>query len=158
MLPEHDLTSDLAATLARLTEEVGREHERAAHREQIIDRLHAENQELRHGLLQEALAPVRNGLYRLHDTVTREAARLEPGHSRALLEAIAEEVAEVLARTGADRIEVAEGDAYDPAIHRPAGTAEGAPNTVVGVVSEGFRSGERVLRKAGVVIGKEEID
>ncbi|WP_066362446.1 nucleotide exchange factor GrpE [Herbidospora mongoliensis] len=157
MLPEHDLTSDLASSLSRLTEEVGREHERAAHREQIIDRLHAENQQLRHGLLQEALTPVRNGLYRLHDTVAREAARLEPGHARDLFEAIAEEVAEVLARTGADRIEVTAGDPYDPNLHRPAGTAEGPANTVVGVVSDGFRCGDRVLRKAGVVIGKEEI-
>ncbi|MEO3857686.1 nucleotide exchange factor GrpE [Acrocarpospora sp. B8E8] len=157
MLPEQDEEVDLENGLARLTEQVSREHERAAHREQIIDRLHAENQDLRRGLLQEALTPVRSGLYRLYDTVTREAARREGADPVVpLLEAIAEEVAEVLARTGAERLEVSPGDPYDPALHRPLRTEPGEDGRIVAVVSDGFRLAEqdRVLRKAGVVIGR----
>ncbi|GAA0415200.1 hypothetical protein Acor_59370 [Acrocarpospora corrugata] len=159
MLPEQDQEVDLENGLKHLAEQVAREHERAAHREQIIDRLHAENQDLRRGLLQEALTPVRSGLYRLYDTVTREATRRSAHDGDPvvpLLEAIAEEVAEVLARTGAERLEVAPGDEYDPALHRPVGTGPGEDGRVAAVVSDGFRLADqdRVLRKAGVVIGK----
>jgi molecular chaperone GrpE (heat shock protein) len=160
MLPEQDQEVDLENSLGRLAEQVAREHERAAHREQIIDRLHAENQDLRRGLLQEALTPVRSGLYRLYDTVTREATRRSGLDERdeviPLLEAIAEEVAEVLARTGAERLEVSPGDPYDPALHRPLRAEPGEEGRVTAVVSDGFRLAEqdRILRKAGVVIGR----
>lgn len=152
---------ELTRQVAALTEAVQREHERAAHREQVIDRLHAENQQLRHGLLQEALTPVRAGLYRLHDTLTREAARRRdsppPEHTGPLLSALADEVAEVLGRTGAERVGVEPGTAYDAAVHRPARTCEvpaSADGTVVEVLAEGFAMGERILRKASVVVGR----
>ncbi|GGK88448.1 hypothetical protein Sme01_01580 [Sphaerisporangium melleum] len=155
--------AELTRRLTALTEAAGREHERAAHREQVIDRLHAENQQLRHGLLQEALTPVRAGLYRLHDTVAREAARWQgpgsppPERAGPLLSAIADEVAEVLGRTGAERAGVKAGDAYDPALHRPADTRPvepGSDGTVVEVLSEAFAMGDRVLRKASVIVGR----
>ncbi|MEV7967812.1 nucleotide exchange factor GrpE [Sphaerisporangium sp. NPDC088356] len=154
---------ELTRQLAALTETVRREHERAAHREQVIDRLHAENQQLRHGLLQEALTPVRAGLYRLYDTLVREGARWQaddppsPELAGPLLSALADEVAEVLGRTGAELLTVEPGEAYDPAVHRPARTAvvgAGADGTVVEVLTEGFAMGDRVLRKASVVVGR----
>ncbi|MGJ6967794.1 nucleotide exchange factor GrpE [Streptosporangium sp. G11] len=154
---------EVLEALTHLAEQVAREHERAAHREQIIDRLHAENQELRHGLLQEALTPVRAGLYRLYDSVHREAARWRgpktpsAEHVGALLEAITEEVAEVLARTGAERVEAAPGDPYDTALHRPVRTEPveaGRDGLVVAVLADGFATPDRVLRKAGVVVGR----
>ncbi|WP_239136916.1 nucleotide exchange factor GrpE [Sphaerisporangium rufum] len=154
---------ELAGQVGAVAAAAGREHERAAHREQVIDRLHAESQTLRRGLLEEALTPVRAALYRLHDTVAREAARWsspeppEAGLAGPLLAAIADEVAEVLGRTGAERLAVAAGDAYDAARHRPAGTEQVAPEsdgTVVRVVAEGFASGERTLRKASVIVGR----
>ncbi|WP_424534794.1 nucleotide exchange factor GrpE [Sphaerisporangium viridialbum] len=158
---------ELTRQLAALTETVRREHERAAHREQVIDRLHAENQQLRHGLLQEALTPVRAGLYRLYDTLVREGTRWQGPNSPSpelagpLLSALADEVAEVLGRTGAELLTVEPGDAYDPALHRPARTAEvgsGADGTVVEVLVEGFAMGDRVLRKASVVVGRAGTD
>ncbi|MBO3747576.1 nucleotide exchange factor GrpE [Streptosporangiaceae bacterium NEAU-GS5] len=158
-------TDPVATALDRLTEEIKaefkRDHDRAAHREEIIDRLYAENQKLRHGLLEEALTPVRAGLYRLYDLAAREAARLaaapeDDRHFRALLEAIAAEVAEVLARTGAELLEVAPGDPYDSGRHRAVGTAPGPDGQVTAVVAAGFQREERVLRKADVVIGKQE--
>lgn len=159
-------TGQLLEAITRLAEQVARGHERAGHREQIIDRLHAENQELRHGLLQEALAPVRAGLYRLYDTVQREASRWQgpqppsAEHVGALLEAVTEEVAEVLARTGVERIETTPGEPYDRGLHRPVGTEPvetDRDGLVVAVLADGFASGERVLRKAGVVVGRAPV-
>ncbi|MEV5409271.1 nucleotide exchange factor GrpE [Thermopolyspora sp. NPDC052614] len=161
----------LARRLAEMEETMRREHERAAHREKVIDRLHAENQELRHGLLEEALTPVRAGLYRLYDNARRQAARWrqEPPsaeHAASLLEALADEVAEVLGRAGAERVSVNPGDIYDPVIHRPVRTADVAPEadgTVVEVLADGFAGvtrgaggavRERVARKADVVVGR----
>jgi len=136
----------LARRLAEVEETMRREHERAAHRERVIDRLHAENQELRHGLLEEALTPVRAGLYRLYDNTRRQAARwrAEPPsgeHAASLLEALADELGEILGRAGAERLPVQPGDAYDPVIHRPVRTAPVAPEadgTVVEVLADGF--------------------
>lgn len=161
----------LARRLAEVEETMRREHDRAAHRERVIDRLHAENQELRHGLLEEALNPVRAGLYRLYDNARRQAARWRaeppsPEHAASLLEALADELAEVLGRAGAERIPVRPGDLYDPVIHRPVRTAPVGPDadgTVVEVLADGFagvaRGGdgairERVVRKASVVVGR----
>ncbi|WP_214110314.1 nucleotide exchange factor GrpE [Acrocarpospora catenulata] len=178
MLPEHDLEDSLrpglpqepdqpppdAGALDRLAGQIAREHERAAHRELIIDRLHAENQELRRGLLHEAMTPVRSGLYRLYDTVRREAARLDgdggQGHLAPLLDAIAEEVAEVLARTGAERLEVGPGDRYDPALHRPVRTEPGPEGVITAVLQDGFRLAEqdRILRKAQVAVGRDRTE
>ncbi|GII60071.1 hypothetical protein Skr01_01560 [Sphaerisporangium krabiense] len=158
---------ELTRQIGALTETLRRDHERAAHREQVIDRLHAENQQLRHGILQEALAPVRTALYRLHDTATRVAARWRsddppsPEFAGPLLAAMADEVAEVLGRTGAERLSVRPGDAYDPALHRPAGTSAvpaAEDGTVVEVLSDGFTTGDRVLRKASVIIGRASED
>ncbi|MEV6984609.1 nucleotide exchange factor GrpE [Sphaerisporangium sp. NPDC051017] len=154
---------ELTRQVAALTETMRREHERAAHREQVIDRLHAENQQLRHGIVQEVLTPVRTALYRLHDTVTRVAARWRsddppsPELAGPLLAAMADEVAEVLGRTGAERVSVRPGDPYDAALHRPSGTSPvdaGADGTVVEVLADGFVAGDRVLRKASVIVGR----
>ncbi|MBB6474704.1 nucleotide exchange factor GrpE [Sphaerisporangium rubeum] len=154
---------ELVRQVAALTETARREHERAAHREQVIDRLHGENQQLRHGLLQEALAPVRAGLFRLHDTLSRESARWQGADPPAaelagpLLAAAADEVAEVLGRAGAERAGVRPGDPYDAALHRPVRTVAveaGADGTVAEVLTEAFTAGERVLRKAAVAVGR----
>ncbi|MFI6538806.1 nucleotide exchange factor GrpE [Nonomuraea sp. NPDC050547] len=156
---DQENTSDVAAALAALTEEIKREHDRAAHREEIIDRLQEDNQRLRHSLLQEALLPIRAGLYRLHDQVSREVARLRAdpqadGHHGALMAAIAAEVAEVLARTGVELMEVEAGQPYDRARHRAIDVADGPDGLVVAVAAAGFEQDGRTVRKADVVLGR----
>lgn len=151
---------DIRSLLAGLKETIGREHERAAHRERIIDRLHEENQLLRRGELHTALEPVRASLYRLHDMVRREAERdaVDPAHVPELLAAIADELAEVLARTGVERMPVEAGEAYDPARHRPAGTHDVGEaeldGTVASVRRAGFVRGEKVVRRAEVIVAR----
>jgi molecular chaperone GrpE len=153
----------LQSGLDRLTAATEREHERAAHREKIIDRLHDDNQELRRGELQAMLDPIRTSLYRLHDMVRRESQRWadgtgDPAHVGPLLSAIADEIAEALARAGAERYTVEPGEPFDQARHRPVDTVAVADpaldGTVVAARGAGFRRGEQVLRRAEVVIGK----
>ena len=153
----------LQSALDRLIAATEREHERAAHREAIIDRLHDENQLLRAGEVEAMLTPIRTALYRLHDMVRRESQRCpqeppDPAHVGPLLSAIADEIAEALARAGAERFTVRPGEAFDQVRHKPVGTVPVTDPTLDGTVvaahTDGFGQGEQVLRRAEVVIGQ----
>jgi molecular chaperone GrpE (heat shock protein) len=152
--------AQIHGVLAGLARTAGREHDRATHRERVIDRLHEENQRLRHNELQAALEPVRTPLYRLYDLVRRESERetADPAHVPKLLAAIADELAEIIARTGVERMPVGEGDPFDPARHRPAGTRDvddaELDGTVVTVQRAGFVRGEKVVRRAEVIVAR----
>ncbi|MGK5554459.1 nucleotide exchange factor GrpE [Actinomadura kijaniata] len=154
---------DVAAALAALTEQLRREHERAAHREKVIDRLHEENQRLRRDELQAALEPLRAALFRLHDQTRRAAgdwaaAPPDPAQAVRLLHALADDVADALARVGVERFTAEPGDPYDPARHRPAGVDPApdptADDTVTAVLSDGFERDGRVVRKAAVRVAR----
>ena len=153
----------LQSSMDRLSAATEREHERATHREKIIDRLHEANQELRRGELQAMLDPIRASLYRLHDMVRRESRRWaegigDPAHVGALLSAIADEIAEALARTGAERYTAEPGEPFDQVRHKPVDTVAvtdpALDGTVMAARGDGFRRGEQILRRAEVVIGK----
>ncbi len=155
--------AELRDALLGLSARLEREHERAKHREEIIDRLHRENQHLRRGELQQLHEPVRGALYRLYDLVRR--AELEPpqgDHVAPLLQMIGDELAEALGRTGVELIEVEFGDPYDSARHRPLGTEPVADRSldgrVVEVCADGFARGELVVRRAQVRVGKYQED
>lgn len=153
--------------LAGLAARLDREHERAAHREAVIDRLHEENQRLRRGELQGMLEPVRTALYRLHDQARRESGRLgaaglgdppDPGQTALLLAALADDVADALARLGVERFTVEPGAPYDASRHRPVAVTPVADpladGTVTAVQSDGFEQSGKVLRKAAVSVGR----
>ncbi|MFA1545335.1 nucleotide exchange factor GrpE [Actinomadura chokoriensis] len=159
--------ADVRDALAGLAARLDREHERAAHREAVIDRLHEENQRLRRGELQGMLEPVRTALYRLHDQARRESDRLAapdlaeppgPRQTAMLLAALADDVADALARLGVERFTVEPGSPYDASRHRPVAVTPVADplrdGTVTAVQSDGFEQGGRVLRKATVSVGK----
>lgn len=159
------LHAEVRDALAGLAARLDREHERAAHREAVIDRLHEENQRLRRGELQAMLEPVRAALYRLHDQARRESRRLagladppDPKQTALLLEAMADDVADALARLGVERFTVEPGAPYDASRHRPvAVTPVDDPlrdGTVTAVQSDGFAQSGKVLRKAEVSVGK----
>lgn len=158
------LRDDVREAIAGLAARLDREHDRAAHREAIIDRLHEENQRLRRGELQALLEPVRTALYRLHDQARRESGRWaepdppDPAHAASLLAAVADDVADVLSRIGVERFTAEPGEPYDAARHRPVAVAPvtepGRAGTVVSVQADGFEQGGRVLRKAEVCVGK----
>ncbi|SFN60022.1 MULTISPECIES: nucleotide exchange factor GrpE [Actinomadura] len=162
-----DFRAEVREALAGLAARLDREHERAAHREAVIDRLHEENQRLRRGELEAMLEPVRSALYRLHDQARRESDRLrapertdppDPRQTALLLAAVADDVADALARLGVDRFTVEPGAPYDASRHRPvAVTPVDDPlrdGTVTGVRADGFEQGGKVLRKAAVSVGR----
>lgn len=161
--------AEVRDALAGLTARLDREHERAVHREAVIDRLHEENQRLRRGELRAMLEPVRAALYRLHDQARRESCRLsaadltdppDPRQTALLLEAVADDVADALARLGVERFTVEPGVPYDASRHRPvAVTPVDDPlrdGTVTAVQSDGFEQSGTVLRKAAVGVGKHD--
>jgi molecular chaperone GrpE (heat shock protein) len=175
----------LESRVAELVTAANREHERAAFRESVIDRLHGENERLRRGELEALLEPVRGGLFRLHDMARRGATqwRAVPDLTRAdgaaLLDAVAEEAADVLVGVGVKRFEAVVGEAYDPGRHRPVAATPVAEawrdNTVAEVRLAGFATvdaalapaepgvaaaepgltmTERVIRRADVVVAR----
>lgn len=162
------LFAELLAIRAELDVLATREQERAAHREAVIDRLHSENQTLRQRDLDAMLEPVRSALYRVYDMARREADRWSgptppaTEHAGPLLTVIAEELCEALARTGVEPFTPRAGEPYDPTRHRPVDTAdvadEALDGTVVKTLCDGFTRGEKIARRADVVIGQLRTD
>jgi len=141
---------ELSARLAAVEEQVRDFNRRAVHREQIIDRLHEENQVLRQGEHRVVLEPVIADLIRLYDQLAREARR-EPG---GILPSFVAEVAEILDRCGIEAFEAEVGDAYRTDRHRPLAVVATADpdrhNTVAEAIAAGFidRAADRTRRPA----------
>ena len=144
---------ELAGRLGRVEEQLAEFHRRSAHREQVIDRLHEENQQLRGGIAKIILEPVVADLIRLDDQLTREVRRLEAdGQDPQLLWSFAEDVRQILDRCGIDVFSAEPGDPFDRDRHRALAVVacqdESRHNTVAEVVAAGFaeRENGRVRR------------
>jgi molecular chaperone GrpE len=96
--------------LAQMADELHLFHQRSAHRETVIDRLHEENQLLRRGLRRSILEPVVADLVRLYDGLSRQARR--PGGETAVFASFADDVLLALERCGVDPFTAEPGDAY----------------------------------------------
>lgn len=141
----------MAGPLAELAERLGQVeghlaefHRRAAHRESVIDQLHAENQRLRDGLSRMVLDPVVTDLIRLHDQLDREARRLGGDQPDGrLLRSFADDTLEILDRCGMDVFSAEPGDLFERGQHRAVGVVacddESRHNTVAEVTAVGFR-------------------
>jgi molecular chaperone GrpE len=145
--------SDLAARCGRIEEQLGEFHQRSAHREAVIDRLHAENQRLGSGLGRIILEPVVTDLIRLHDQLAAEARRLgADGQDQRLIWSFADDVAQILDRCGIDMLTAEPGDPFDHERHRALAVVvcgdEARHNTLAEVVAAGFveRESGRVRR------------
>ena len=77
--PEPPPAPDISALLAAIQVQLGRDSDRAAARERIIDRLHEENQQLRSGEHRLLLRPVLTDLQRLRNDLIKQAGSLHPG-------------------------------------------------------------------------------
>jgi len=147
------LLAELAGRLDKVEERLGEFHQRAAHREGIIDRLHEENQRLHDGFGRMVLEPVVADLIRLYDQLEREASRLEAsGQDGRLMRSFVEDVVEILDRCGFEVFSAEVGDPFERGRHRPvelvACDDESRHNTVAQVVAIGFfdRDADRVRR------------
>lgn len=119
----------------------------------LVDRLHAENQDLRAGELRNAQLPLIRDLVRLHDDVGR--MRDAAGEHDDDLRVVQESLLDTLVRNGVEAYAPEQGEAFDPRLHAAAGTEptaeESLDKTVVEAVRRGFRweSGD-VIRVAEV--------
>jgi molecular chaperone GrpE (heat shock protein) len=142
--------ADLSARLGAVEEQLQGFNRRATHREQIIDRLHEENQSLRQGEHRIVLEPVIADLIRLHDQLAREARRDPDG----VLPSFVAEVAEILDRCGIEVFEAQPREAYRTDRHRPLAvvptTDPELHNTVAEPIAAGFldRHAGRIRRPA----------
>ena len=138
---------ELAGRLAQVEEQLAEFHRRSAHREQVIDRLHEENQQLRGGFARIILEPVVADLIRLDDQLNREVRRLESdGQDPRLLWSFAEDIRQILDRCGIDVFLAEPGDPFERDRHRALAVVachdESRHNSVAEVVAAGFAERE----------------
>jgi molecular chaperone GrpE (heat shock protein) len=142
--------AELGARLSAVEAQLSEFNRRAEHREQIIDRLHEENQRLRQGEHRVVLEPVIADLIRLYDQLAREARRDPDG----ILPSFVAEVADILDRCGIEAFEAEVGESYRTDRHRPLAVVPTAlpdqHNTVAEAVAAGFidRAAGRTRRPA----------
>ena len=160
-----DLGARLAgvqAGLAAVVERLAVEADRAAARERVIDRQHADIERLRATERSGVLRPVVTDLYRLRNDllkqVDRTPAEMSGDRVRALLRSYAEEVADALERCGISALPVAVGEAFDPGRHQAAGVTPtddpASAGTVAEVLADGYQETEtgRVVAPARVLL------
>jgi molecular chaperone GrpE (heat shock protein) len=153
-LDQSPVLERILARLAAIEGELAAHSRRAAHREAVIDRLHAENQELRGGLRRTILDPAVGDLIRLHDTLTREARRIEEQAaggaaeaSTGLIRSFASDVELILDRCGVEPFFAEPGDRFRPGEHHAVSVLPTdeplLDGTLAEVVAPGFREREQ---------------
>jgi molecular chaperone GrpE (heat shock protein) len=117
-----DPVAELAAAVAALTEQVREHHDRAAARERVIDKLHAEVERLRTGEQNLVLRPITTDLQNLRKDLLHQARTLpaELGRQQVadLLESFALSAEQALERCGSAPIHPAVGAEFSAREHR----------------------------------------
>ena len=126
---------------------------------EVVDRLHAENEQLRRAAAKATVQPALRELIKLADDWrSRAAAVREDADPRALCADVVEDVTLVLERHGIEAFSADAGAEFDRHEHRAVGTRQTEDVTLDGRVAEvrrpGYRSDERVVRFAEVVVYK----
>ena len=135
---------DVTERLRLIEQQASEFHRRSAHRESVIDRLHAENLELEGAVSRSVLEPVAADLLRLYDALCQEAARLSgAAPDPALLRRFAEDVELILDRCGFEPVTAAAGDPLLVGEHAVSSVADttdqGLDGTVAQVIATGMR-------------------
>ncbi len=144
------LTDRLTGELVGLRAEIARTQDRAAAREQVIDRLHAENQLLRAGERRHLLRPLLTDLQRLRHDLLRTAAGLPPTFDAVaaaqMLRSYAANLELTLERGGISVLTPAVGATFDPSTQRATATEPASDpaqdGTVAAVVLDGYHDVE----------------
>jgi molecular chaperone GrpE (heat shock protein) len=125
-------------------------HRRSAHRESVIDRLHAENEELRDNSRRAVFEPVAADLIRLYDHLASELERLarasaDPAITK-LMMSFTQDIELMLDRCGFELFTAVAGDPFVVGEHAVAAVTEtedeSLNKTVARVVSAGLRDRE----------------
>ncbi|MGC5052860.1 nucleotide exchange factor GrpE [Micromonospora sp. DT48] len=145
-----DVADRLGGELAALRVELARSQDRAKAREQVIDRLHEDNQRLRAGERRLLLRPLLTDLQRLRHDLLRTAAGLPPTFDVAaaadMLRSYAANLELTLERGGITVLSPTVGATFDPSRQRATGTViaddPGQDGTVADVVLDGYHDVE----------------
>ncbi|MEU7588439.1 nucleotide exchange factor GrpE [Micromonospora sp. NPDC049230] len=144
------LADRVTGELAGLRAELARTQDRAAAREQVIDRLHEENQRLRAGERRLLLRPLLTDLQRLRHDLLRTAAGLPPTFDATaaaeMLRSYAANLELTLERGGISVLAPAVGAIFDPSTQRATATEPASDptqhGTVATVVLDGYHDVE----------------
>lgn len=157
--PETD-RSEVEEALRALTIEVAKYHDRARHRESVIDKLHADLEQVRKGERRGLLRPLLAGAARLRDDLLRQSSTLpddfDAQRARKLLTSYADMVELLLLDHGVDVEEPAVGTAFDPRRQRVFATRDTSDHYMVNTVAEVVRGGY-LDADSGIVLGRAEV-
>lgn len=150
--------ADELAALGRRMDELTRLGE---HREQLLDRLHAENQRLRAGELAQVQAPLLREIIRSYNLVVNLARN--DSAARSDLELVRHRLLDALEQAGVGPLDPEPETPFDASRHAAVQRIETASReldmTVAHSVRVGFvQDGERVLRPADVAVHRYRAD
>ena len=154
--PSPDLTarldameSGLGRKLDALQTAFDREIRAEATREKVVDRLHAELQEYKAGLILGILRPIFLDLIQLHDDIGKMTNSTDPTPEVARLLDTQQAIEDILYRQGVEPF-TEEGDTFDPRRQRSLTTVPTDDPTlnkkVAARLRKGFQSGDKVIR------------
>ena len=140
--------------LARLEDRLDEALRLARRRDELIDKLHSENQRLRQGELHTAMLPLLRDLMRLHDDLER-IVEVDPAAHDTVL--IRDALADALARNGITRFVPGESEPFDSAQHAAVGSEPvddpQRDRTICAVRRAGFRRDDgSIVRVADVAV------
>jgi len=157
---------DLDAVLRNISAELAGLHGQSRFLNEVIDRLHAENEKLRRNESQKALPPGVRELIKLADDwrsrgmALRDRAEPDGTESARLCVEVVEDVTMILERQGVEEFWPEPGAGFDRHEHRAVGTSrtgdEALDGTVVTARRPGYRVDDRIVRFAEVVVLKHD--
>ena len=157
-----DPIAELTATVMQLVTESEKHHARAAHREAVIDNLHAELEKLRTGERRGTVRPLLMSVARIRDDLMRQAAELpsefDAVRAQRLLQSFADSIEIVLDDYGVSTCTPAVGDEFDARRHKAVSSTPTADAALVRTIASVRRDGyqdveaEVSLKQAEVVV------
>jgi len=147
-------------SIERLTAEVLKSHERAAHREAVIDALHGELETLRRGERRSLLRPLLTGAARLRNDLLRQAETLpddfDASRASQLLLSFADSVELMLEDNGVAIEMPFVGHAFEPRRQRAIGKVETFHPALAGTIVEVTRAGVTDV-DSGAILAHAEV-
>jgi molecular chaperone GrpE len=157
------LETHLSVETGRILQAFGDKLAFDAFKEAQVERLHAELQQHREGMLQQATRPLLNAVIRLHDDLgkvvaslrQRPAEEITPERTFRVLDGFREDLELLLSRHGVEPFDPLD-DVFDPRLHTALRTVHTDEPDRAGRIAErlrpGFSQGEALLQKARVAV------
>jgi molecular chaperone GrpE (heat shock protein) len=152
-------SGDLTGVLGEIRADLSGLHTQSKLLNEIIDRMHAENERLRRAESQQSVQPTLRELIKLADDWRSRAAALsEQADPVRLCGEVVDDVTMILERQGIEEFEPTPGTEFDRREHRAVNTRPTAEEAHDGHIAEtrrpGYRNDDRVIRFAEVVVFK----